>query len=124
MYLQEVADRARCGESTWKAGVNSVQRIRNVDETGLEIMGCRHSIAQASLNMFYGDIYGYAHYLQKVFLVTRKVKFLWYDIICKFSPWLQKQDQTAAMSINQLSPLCMPRHTVGHARLGHKGNKK
>lgn len=36
-----------------------------IDETGLEILGCRHNIAQAAINMFYGKVYGYAHYLQK-----------------------------------------------------------
>ena len=47
--------------------------------------------------MFRGEIYGlYAHYLQKEKMVPRNVKFMWYDVICKYWPWLIKQDPTAA----------------------------
>lgn len=70
-----VENNSRCGDSNWRAAGNSVKKKRNLDETGLEILGCRHTIAQAAVNMFYGEVYGYAHYLQKSFLYPRKFNF-------------------------------------------------
>lgn len=89
-----------------------MKKKRNLDETGLEILGCRHSIAQAAVNMFYGEVYGYAHYLQKVFLVPKKVNFLWYDVICKFWPWLRKADPTCAET---MQPALSVMHAKAHA---------
>ena len=57
-----------CGESHWKAAQNTPRR--RADETGLEIAGCRHGLAQWAVNMYQGEIYGYAHYLQSKKTVT------------------------------------------------------
>lgn len=38
------------------------EKKKNLDETGLEIAGCRHGLAQWAVNMFQGEIYGYANY--------------------------------------------------------------
>ncbi|EDO32846.1 predicted protein [Nematostella vectensis] len=89
----------RCGDTEWKAASNSARKKRNVDETGLEILGCRHSIAQAAVNMYRGELYGYAHYLQKTFVIPRKVQFLWYDIVGKFWPWVCKHDVAATETV-------------------------
>lgn len=51
-----------CGESRWKAAQNTARKKKNLDETGLEIAGCRHGLAQWAVNMFQGEIYGYANY--------------------------------------------------------------
>lgn len=103
---------SKCGNSNWRAAGNTVKKKRNIDETGLEILGCRHSIAQAAINMFYGVVYGYAHYLKKVFLVAKKVQFLWYDVICKYWPWLRKTDSTCAES---MKPALSVMHAKAHA---------
>ena len=42
--------------------------------------------------MMYGGVYGYAHYLQVNYYVPRKVQFFWYDLECKYWPWLRKND--------------------------------
>lgn len=89
-----------------------LKKKRNLDETGLEILGCRHTIAQAAVNMFYGEVYGYAHYLQKMFLIPKKVQFLWYDVICKYWPWLRKTDPTCVQS---MKPALSVMHAKAHA---------
>ena len=58
-----------------------------MDETGLEVAGCRHSLALAAVNMYQGELFGYAHYLQINRLVAQGVKFLWQDVVCKYWPW-------------------------------------
>ena len=91
-------DDSKCGDTTWRAAGNFLKK-KNLDETGLELLGCRHGLAQGSINMFYGEVYGYAHYLQKICLVPRKVQFMWYDIICKYWSWLRKQDPVCAQNM-------------------------
>ncbi|XP_046861723.1 uncharacterized protein LOC124455016 [Xenia sp. Carnegie-2017] len=56
-----------CGDTHLKAAKMVSKSKKKQDETGLEVAGCRHSIAQATLNMFRGEIYGYAHYLHMNF---------------------------------------------------------
>ena len=34
-----------CGSSSWKAATNTVNRQSKLDETGLVVAGCRHSLA-------------------------------------------------------------------------------
>ena len=45
-----------CGTTRWKAAKASSKTMRNLDETGLVVAGCRHTIAQAALNMFRGEM--------------------------------------------------------------------
>jgi hypothetical protein len=47
----------------WKAARNKNFKRAKLDETGLDIAGCRHSVAQFAVNMFQGELYGYAHYI-------------------------------------------------------------
>lgn len=100
-----------CGDTTWTAAGNSLKKKKNLDETGLEILGCRHSLAQAAVNMFYGEIYGYAHYLQKEYLLSRSVDFFWCDVICKYWPWLKKKDSFAAA----MKPALSVMHAKAHS---------
>ncbi|XP_028403461.1 uncharacterized protein LOC114526140 [Dendronephthya gigantea] len=51
-----------CGSSHWKAARNTVNRQSKLDETGLVVAGCRHSLAQSAVNMHQGELYGYTHY--------------------------------------------------------------
>ena len=79
-----------CGESHWKAAQNTPRRRAKVDETGLEIAGCRHGLAQWAVNMYQGEIYGYAHYLQSKKMLPAVVKYFWEDIVCKYWKWAGK----------------------------------
>lgn len=87
------------GASTWHAASNNVKKKENLDETGLEMVGCRHAVAQHAVNMYSGEMYGYAHYLQTISLKPKKVSYLWYDIICLYWPWLTKHDSEAVHSM-------------------------
>ena len=110
-----------CGDSTWAAAGNTLKRKKNLDETGLEILGCRHGTAQAAVNMFFGEIYGYAHYLQREYLLNRNADFIWSDVMCKYWPWVQKNDASATstmkpalsvMHVKAHSWSCQVRHTL------------
>jgi len=45
-----------CGTSRWKAAKAASKGMKNLDETGLVIAGCRHTIAQAAVNIFRGEM--------------------------------------------------------------------
>ena len=45
-----------CGTSRWKAAKATSKIMTNLDETGLVVSGCRHSIAQKAVNMFRGEL--------------------------------------------------------------------
>lgn len=49
-------DGSKCGETNWRAAGNTLRKKKNLSETGLEIAGCRHAIAQKAVNMIYGEI--------------------------------------------------------------------
>ena len=72
---QNYKDNDQCGGSHWRAAGNKPKRKGNLDETGLEIAGCRHGLAQWAVNMFQGELYGYAHFLQVKRMIPRKVCF-------------------------------------------------
>lgn len=54
-------DNSMCWESHWKAAQTTPRSRAKVDETRLEIAGCCHALVQWAVNMYQGDIYGYAH---------------------------------------------------------------
>ena len=54
-YIIQVS--GMCGTSRWKAAKVSSKTMKNLDETGLIVSGCRHSIAQKAVNMFRGEMY-------------------------------------------------------------------
>lgn len=60
-----MTDDSRCGDSIGRAACNKLKKQKNVNETGLEIAGCRHSIAQRAVSMKHREAHGYAHYVQK-----------------------------------------------------------
>lgn len=86
-YFQGHANNSYCGSSHWKAARNTANRQTKLDETGLVVADCRHSLAQSAVNMHQGELYGYTHYLQINRLIHHNVKFLWQDVICKYWPW-------------------------------------
>eukprot|EP00794_Sanderia_malayensis_P014430 gene14430-15935_t len=81
-----------CGTSTWKAASNKTRKFTKLDETGLEVASCRHRIAQKAVNMFRGEIFGYAYYIQKNFFAHRHLSYVYSDVACKYSKWLKKVD--------------------------------
>ena len=54
--IQQSQDNNSCGEIHWKAAGNKLKERANADETGLEIAGCRHGLAQWAVNMYQGEI--------------------------------------------------------------------
>ena len=89
-----------------------LKRKKGLDETRLEMVACRHAIAQHAVNMYYGGMYGYAHYLQTISLLPKNVHFFWYDVICKYWPWLTIHDPTAAKS---MKPALSVMHAKAHS---------
>jgi hypothetical protein len=56
-YSEErVVDAGMCGTTRWKAAKAASRTMPHLDETGLEVAGCRHGIAQKALNMFRGEM--------------------------------------------------------------------
>ena len=85
--FQKNTSNSYCGTSNWKAARNTANVRSKLDETGLEVAGCRHALAQSALNMYQGELFGYTHYLQINRLVPQGVMFLWQDVVCKYWPW-------------------------------------
>lgn len=83
----------------WKAASNLPKRKRNLNETGLQVIVCRHGIAQKAVNMFQGELYGYSLYLQKHFMAKENVKYMVIDVACKYWKWLSRVDPELASSM-------------------------
>lgn len=107
-----MTDDSKCGDSIWRAAGNTLKKKKIVDETGLEIAGCRHSVAQHAVSMKHGEVYGYAHYMQKEYYLSRTTQFFWYDVICKYWPWLRKNDLTTSQ---KMKPALSVMHAKAHA---------
>ena len=45
-----------CGTTRWKAAKAASKTMKNLDETGLVVAGCRHIMAQKAVNMFRGEL--------------------------------------------------------------------
>ena len=101
----------KCGDSSWRAAGNALRRKRNICETGLEITGCRHGCAHAVI-MMHGEIYGYAHYMETNYFNHKMIEFFWYDVVCKYWPWLKKDDAVAA---EKMKPALSVMHAKAHS---------
>ncbi|XP_048581071.1 uncharacterized protein LOC116618759 isoform X3 [Nematostella vectensis] len=101
-----------CGESNWRAAGNVAKKRKNLSETGLEIAGCRHALAHNAVNMFHGEIYGYAHYLQTTYFLPKEVEFFWYDVVCQYWPWLRMHDPDTA---SKMKPALSVMHAKAHS---------
>jgi len=58
-----------CGSTRWKAAKSRSKTMANLDETGLSVAGCRHTIAQKAVNMFQGEMYVYTFYTYNYHIV-------------------------------------------------------
>ena len=47
------------------------------------LKGCRHGLAQWAVNMFQGELFGYANYIHLKKMIPSGVKYFWEDIVCK-----------------------------------------
>lgn len=79
-----------CGESHWWAASNKGRKTAKLDETGLEIAGCRNGLAQWAVNMYQGELYGYANYIHVKKMIPAGVTYFWEDIVCKYWKWAKK----------------------------------
>ncbi|PFX13516.1 hypothetical protein AWC38_SpisGene22393 [Stylophora pistillata] len=97
----------RCGDSHWRAANNHGRKAAKLDESGLEIAGCRHGLAQWAVNIFQGELYVYANFIHKKKMIPAGVKYLWEDIVCKYWKWagkaggLENCDMKPALSVMQ-----------------------
>jgi hypothetical protein len=54
--MQGHSNNSYCGSSHWKAARNTINRQSKLDETGLVVAGCRHSLAESAVNMHQGEL--------------------------------------------------------------------
>ena len=54
--MQTTSEVGLCGTTRWKAAKAASKSMTNLDETGLEVAGCRHALALNALNMFRGEM--------------------------------------------------------------------
>ena len=52
--------------------------------------GCRHGLAQWAVNMYQGELYGYANYIHVKKMIPAGVTYFWEDIVCKYWKWAKK----------------------------------
>ena len=57
------------------AAKNTARKREKLNETGLEIAGCRHGLAQWAVNMYQGEIYGYAHFIHSKKMLPAGVNY-------------------------------------------------
>ena len=100
-----------CGNSVLKAAQDVSKKKTALDETGFEYCVCRHGLAQKGVNMFRGEVFGYAYYLQKNHMLNQNVKFMWYDVVCKYWVWLSARDPFLA---DQMRPALSVMHGKVH----------
>ncbi|XP_038071093.1 uncharacterized protein LOC119739989 [Patiria miniata] len=109
-----------CGKTTWKAARVESKSRSKLDEAGLDVAGCRHSIAQKAVNMFTGEKYGYPHYLHVHFLLPKQVTFLWLDVACKYFPWARQEeitqlDPSYKTAVTDIKPALSVMHAKAHS---------
>ena len=130
MYLLIIKRDDHCGSTRWKAAKAVSRTMPSLDETGLEIGGCRHAIGQKAVNMFRGEMYdymycvllyydncysyGYAHYLHTKVFAPRNVGYFWEDIVCKYWPWARNKEHLFPGSMDMI-PCLSVMHGKAHS---------
>jgi hypothetical protein len=84
-----------------------------LDETGLEIAGCRHGLAQWAVNMFRGEIYGYANYIRVFKMIPNNTEYMWEDVMCKYWKWA-KNIPNNSMEQQSMKPALSVMHAKAH----------
>ena len=69
-YVPPICVRAcLCGTTNWKAAKAVSKTMSSLDETGLEVAGCRHALALKALNMFRGEVYVELKYTTYMYVI-------------------------------------------------------
>eukprot|EP00111_Clytia_hemisphaerica_P015835 TCONS_00046776-protein len=101
-----------CG-GVWSAAKNVGRKKKSLDDTGLEVATCRHVIAQKAINMKQGELYGYALYLMKYFMVGEwKVEYCWADVMCKLWKFVKRIEPALC---DRMKPALSTMHAKGHS---------
>ena len=74
-----------CGSSEWRAANNKPLKRAKLDETGLEIAGCRHGFAHSVCRERVPGRALWICTLQNAACLS--VSFIWVDVICKYWKW-------------------------------------
>ena len=71
--LQKVTPAGICGTTRWKATKVAPKTMTNLDETGLEVAGCRYALALKAINICFGEkcemMYRYFESLSDVLII-------------------------------------------------------
>ncbi len=103
-----------CGGTVWRAAKAHAGPRANQDQTGLEVTGCRHALAQKACNMYSGEQYGYPHFLHYFFLLPMGVKVLWQDVICRYWTWAKKKLMFKD-AVEKMDPALSVMHAKAHS---------
>nr|XP_055057891.1 uncharacterized protein LOC129442074 [Misgurnus anguillicaudatus]XP_055057892.1 uncharacterized protein LOC129442074 [Misgurnus anguillicaudatus] len=109
--VKNIAGKAMCGESHWRAARETSKQANKLDEEGVEIAVCRHGFLLKGLNMYRGEIFAYPMFLQNQF---QDATFLAMDVTCRYVPYLEKVSE----ALTHLQPLRKMKHclSVMHAK--------
>lgn len=80
--------------------------------TGLEVATCRHQFGQKAVNMKRGELYGYALFLIKNFMVPNRVEFVFADVMCKLWKFLKR---VAPKVCSEVKGALSVMHAKGHS---------
>ena len=81
-----------------------------MDENELEVAACHHRISQEAVNMFHGELFGYAMCFKKEFMVPKNIKFCFADVMCKRWKFIGQRAPTIK---KQIKPALSVRHGKG-----------
>ena len=100
-----------CGLLEWRAANNQPLKHAKLDEMGLKIAGCQHRLALCAMNMYQGELYGYAHYILQYKMQPANVNFVWVDFICKYWKWARN---AGLLKECYIKPALSVMHTMAH----------
>eukprot|EP00795_Rhopilema_esculentum_P017067 gene17067-8583_t len=92
-----------------KAAQNQSQKFKNLDETGIDMISCRHRIAQKAVNMFRGELFSYSYFLEENTLADCGSSILYTDVACKYLKFVRKIDKALFKSRKYEMEWCMSR---------------
>lgn len=73
--------------------------------------GCRHGLAQWAVNMFQGELFGYANYIHLKKMIPAGVNFFWEDVVCKYWKWAKK---AGGLNGSSMKPALSVMHAKAH----------
>lgn len=77
----------------------------------MRVKGCRHGLAQWAVNMFQGELFGYANYIHLKKMIPSGVKYFWEDIVCKYWKWARK---AGGLDGSNMKPALSVMHAKAH----------